>query len=73
MCGQSVSRRKVEVAVLTADKVVGWCVNANALPKGVSDAFHVRRAAMKHGECLEQDRARMSAVVVYFYTSETVL
>lgn len=52
MCGQSVSRRKVEVAVLTADKVVGWCVNANALPKGVSDAFHVRRAAMKHGECL---------------------
>ena len=30
MCGQSVSLWKLEVAVLTADKVEGGCLNANA-------------------------------------------
>lgn len=30
MCGQSVSPWKLEVAVLTADKVEGGCRNANA-------------------------------------------
>lgn len=29
MCGQSVSLWKLEVAVLTADKVEGGCLNAN--------------------------------------------
>lgn len=33
MCGQSVSLWKLGVAVLTADKVEGGCLNANACQK----------------------------------------